>query len=151
MNEKLNLSENGLVLLKGLEGFSSKIYADIKGWSVGYGHLIKENESHLMKGVTLELGEQLLINDVIGAENLIKKRVHKYLTQHEFDACVIMAYNVPIAFTTGSIDDKINANSSELEKTWKSYNKVRKGTKLTVNKHLVERRNKEWNLYISTL
>lgn len=147
MNESLKLSDHGLVLLKELEQFSSKAYYDFKGYSTGFGHLIKQGEEYLMKGVTPEQAEHLLINDVIASERLIHNRITIPLNQYQFDACVIMAFNIPIAFTSGSIDDKINSDDPALERTWKSYNKVRENGKLLPNKNLTERRTKEWNLY----
>lgn len=152
MND-LPISEDSLQVLKQLEGFSAKPYFDFKGYSVGYGHLIKPSENHLMNGVTKEEGEQLLISDVFIAAGLLRHRLTNWdnFCQGRKDACIIMCFNVPMAFTSGSIDDKINANApiDVIEHTWLSYNKVRVNETLVSDPALSHRRGVEWKLYLS--
>lgn len=145
----MNISNNALSLLKKFEGFSAKPYFDYKGYSVGYGHLIRENEQHLMGGITPELAESLLIQDLKNTENLVKKQIKISLNQNQFDALVLLAYNIPAAITAGTVDEKLNEyNFDEALSVWAKYNKVRdsNGT-LTVNSALSKRRQEEINLF----
>lgn len=151
----LPISDEGLSTLEEVEGCSLNPFFDYKGYSIGYGHLIKPEEKYLMNGITQEVATQLLIADVYVACSLLKSRITAWdsMPQNKKDACIIMCFNVPAAFFSGSIDDKINANAplDVLEHTWKSYNKVRVKGVLEENKGLTERRNKEWDLYSKTI
>ena len=88
----MQFSTNGLELLKKLEGFRAKPYADSGGkMTVGYGHLIVPGDGVAVKDIinTFKAFE-LLEHDVkeivgsIGATN--------NMTQEEFDALVISKY-----------------------------------------------------------
>lgn len=86
------LSYAGLQQLKIEEGFSATPYSDHKGNSIGYGHLIKPGED--LSYVTTDQAEQLLASDVGWAEEVVSASVQMPLTPNQFDALVMLAYNI---------------------------------------------------------
>lgn len=97
------LSENGIKLLKQLEGLSLHAYPDPatkndpikKGepWTIGYGHTggVKPNQV-----ITAAEANVLLSADLVKVENAVNKLVMAPLNQNQFDALVIFCYNVGI-------------------------------------------------------
>lgn len=149
MNENLRLSDKGLNVLMSLEPYMAFPYFDFKGYSIGHGHLIKANEKHLMDGINESLAKQILISDVVDAEDVVKKNISIKLKQNEFDACVIMAFNVPVAFTTGTVDNLINSNADidAIGRKWKQYIYVRSNGIMRKSKGLIWRRSVEFNIF----
>lgn len=89
----MNISENGLNLIKKEEGFKQKPYVCPAGkLTIGYGHVILPNESFT------EINEiqatQLLKNDVAIAEDCINNSVKVPITQDQFDALISFVFNV---------------------------------------------------------
>lgn len=85
------LSQQGLDLLKQREGFSAVPYWDFRGYSIGYGHLIKPGEN--LTNVSREQAEELLRGDVAWAETAVND-AGAALTQPQFDALVSFVYNI---------------------------------------------------------
>jgi len=103
----MQMSENGLELLKQWEGFELKVYKDSAGLlTIGVGHLLTKSELSsgkiVINGVTVKyangLTEQqaldLLSQDVQPAENTVNTNVKVPLTQNQFDALVSFTFNV---------------------------------------------------------
>lgn len=90
----MKTSSNGRDLIKMFEGFREMPKWDVKGYSVGYGHLIKKGEEHLNKGVTKAQAEQLLAKDLDWAEKAVSKGLKVDVTQNQFDALVSWVYNL---------------------------------------------------------
>jgi lysozyme len=88
------LSANGLSLLKSEEGLSLSPYRDASGYSIGYGHFIKPDETVLMTGIDPAKAEALLRADVAWAVRAVNKYVCVALSQNQFDALVDFVYNV---------------------------------------------------------
>lgn len=106
------LSANGLEIIKQFEGFSATPYPDHKGYSVGYGHLIKAGET--LDSVTREQAEELLLGDVAWAEQAVRTAVKVDLDQNEFDALVSLAYNIGAgAFKNSTLVKKLNSGDFE--------------------------------------
>ena len=100
-----NISEEGISMLKRLEGYSSvayKPFEDETFWTIGYGHLIAEGGNTVkINGVsyamlTEDLADTLLRNDM--AEVFIP-RFNNFLhcnnvrlNQYQYDACIMDAY-----------------------------------------------------------
>ena len=97
---------------KNFEGFSATPYPDHKGYSVGFGHLIKAGET--LDTVTREQAEGLLLGDVAWAEQAVRTAVHVDLDQNEFDALVSLAYNIGAgAFKNSTLVKKLNSGDFE--------------------------------------
>lgn len=104
----VSMSAAGLAMLQGLEGFSSTPYADHKGYSIGYGHLIQPGED--LTYVTQEQAVQLLAQDVAGAQAAVAAAVRVGLSQNQFDALVSFVYNVGAgAFRSSTLLKLLNA------------------------------------------
>ena len=86
------LSVAGLAALQQREGFAAKPYPDHKGYSIGYGHLIKPGESFTT--IDQATAIQLLANDVQWAQDAVTSAINAPLTQSQFDALVSFAFNV---------------------------------------------------------
>jgi lysozyme len=113
---KLELSDNGLDLLKQKEGFSSKAYRDSAGkWTIGYGHLIVRGDG-IDVGDVIDDGEAtaLLHSDVQKAVDCVNNAVTSNINQNQFDALVLFTYNVGnYAFQHSTLLQLINAGDFE--------------------------------------
>ena len=93
-NQPLNTGTAGLDLIKFYEGLRLEKYRDAVGkWTIGYGHLILENES-FPGPLTLAQAEDLLRADLAMTERGIHRQVTVDLNQNQFDALVAFAFNV---------------------------------------------------------
>jgi GH24 family phage-related lysozyme (muramidase) len=98
----LDISDNGLSLIKGYEGFVAGLYNDPVGHcTVGYGHLVhlgncdgRESELLWKDGITDEQATALLKADVASSVQAVKNNVTVPLTQNQFDALVDFVFNV---------------------------------------------------------
>lgn len=106
-----HISYEGLELLKRLEGWRKTAYQDVGGkWTIGYGHLIRKDQSHLVRGtITRDQGEDLLLADVRRFEIVVSDAVKVPLTQSQFDTLLIFVYNVgESAFRTSTLLARLN-------------------------------------------
>lgn len=86
------LSENGIKLLKNLEGLRLQAYQCSAGrWTIGYGHTggVKAGDV-----ITQAQAEVLLTADLVRFESAVNKLVKAPLNQNQFDALVIFCFNV---------------------------------------------------------
>lgn len=103
-----SLSYAGLQQLAEEEGFSATPYPDHKGYSIGHGHLIKPGED--LQYVTRGQAQELLLEDVGIAERAVRTAVDVELSQSQFDALVLLAYNIGGgAFRGSTLVRKLNA------------------------------------------
>ena len=81
--------------IKNYEGFSSTVYYDSAGYpTIGYGHVLKENESYTT--ITVEKAEELFAEDMKEAQNLVStlsKNRSVLWNQQQFDAFVSLCFN----------------------------------------------------------
>ena len=106
----MHISNRGIELLKEYEGVVIRnrkhvIYDDKTGQpvntkeplphgaTIGYGHLIKPSED-FRDGITETVATELLKQDIAVAENTVNNLISVLLTQNQFDALVIFAYNI---------------------------------------------------------
>jgi GH24 family phage-related lysozyme (muramidase) len=150
---------NGVTLLKDLERLRLAPYDDqtgkqikdwVKGATIGYGHLIKENEWDKFKnGITASQATKLFDAKLLPFEEAVQNSIKVDLSQNQFDALVIFAYNIGVpTFKNSSVVKMINnpsvkTNYKSLEDAWKAYNK----SQGKVMRGLENRRNSEWNIY----
>lgn len=155
------LSSNGRAWLKHVEGLRLQPYDDqtgkptscwVRGATVGYGHLISQAEwPALCNGVSENAADALLCRDLAPFERGVGKSIHAAVSQHQFDALVILAYNIGLAnFQASSVVKLVNnpqARTSfpDLESAWKAWTR----SQGKVMQGLVNRRNAEWNIYAS--
>lgn len=157
----MKISQQGLDFLKDYETLSLQPYSDkiglksapIKDWSeaatIGYGHLILKDEWPKYKnGITIKQAEELLHSDLVDFEKTINSVVKKQLKQNEYDALVILAFNIgaPSFFKSSLLkllNGQAGSNYPTLELAWKAFNKDNG----KVSNGLVNRRASEWNIF----
>ena len=111
VNAPTSLSPDGLVMLQGIERFSPTAYPDAAGHSIGFGHFIQAGEEWLLNATISEAqAAELLRGDVGDAERAVTAAVSVPLTQQQYDALVIFAYNVGAgAFKSSTLVKLLNA------------------------------------------
>lgn len=157
----MTLSPQGIEWLKQVEGQRLQPYDDqtskpvdhwVAGATVGYGHLIARAEwDGLARGITLEQAEALLRKDLAPFEQAVNRGVTATVSQCQFDALVILSFNIGVGnFARSSVLKLVNnpqasTTFATLEAAWmawtRSQGKVMKG--------LVNRRGAEWRMYSS--
>ncbi len=162
----MNISDNGIEILKRLEGCVVKnglhiIYDDQtgrainpynllpRGATIGYGHLIKPGED-FGRGIDESRATELLRADVKIAERTVSQNINTTLTQNQFDALVIFAYNIgENNFIKSSVVKFINNPNyksqiyPDLTSAWLAWNK----SNGRVMAGLTNRRKTEFNLF----
>jgi len=92
--EPFQMSEDGISLLKKLEGCKLEAYqCSAKVWTIGYGHT-----EGVQKGakITQAEAEALLTGDLVKYEKAVKENLKVKVTQNQFDAMVCLAYNIGV-------------------------------------------------------
>lgn len=154
-----HLSTQGLAWLKHVEGLRLQAYDDqtgkptrcwVRGATVGYGHLITRDEwAQLGCGLDQQAAGDLLCRDLAPFEKAVARTIHASINANQFDALVILGYNIGIGnFQSSSVARLVNnpkaaSNYPNLEAAWmawtRSQGKVMQG--------LVNRRKAEWAIY----
>ena len=89
----MNISENGIKLIKNFEGCRLVAYKCPAGvWTIGYGHTGQEIHEGLK--ITQEQAEKYLKIDLLIHCNNVSRLVKVPLTQNQFDALVSFEYNL---------------------------------------------------------
>lgn len=140
-----SISPEGLAALQMREGFSATPYSDHKGYSIGFGHLIKPGEN--LQNVTVAQALELLQADLAWAVQAVYDSITAPIAQSQFDALVSFCYNVGAgAFKRSTLVRRINAGDpgapSEFARWVYASGKVHPG--------LVARRNAERKQFEST-
>ncbi len=90
----MQLSAEGLDLIKRFEGFRGQLYIDVAGFpTIGYGHRVVPPES-FPGGVSEPHAATILAGDVSAAERAVGSLVKMALTQGQFDAIVDFCFNL---------------------------------------------------------
>jgi len=163
----MQISDNGLNKLKQMEGAVKiagrhVIYDDAtgrpiapnaplpRGATIGYGHLIKSGEN-FTAGLTERAATELLRQDVRTAQRVVQNRITANLAQNQYDALVMLAYNIGAKnFSESTVVKYINnpgfhsAMYPNLESAWRAWNRYNG----VVSNGLINRRQYEWNIYI---
>lgn len=157
------ISEKGMELLMTIESFRGKPYDDqtgaeisnwVKGATIGYGHLISQEEwqqsgNQYKNGITKEQGKTLFEKDLAPFIDGVNSKVTASISQNQFDALVILTFNIGLGnFASSSVLKLVNNPSAQtrypsLEAAWKAWDK----SQGKVMQGLVNRRNAEWNIY----
>lgn len=120
----MKTSQVGIDLIKKYEGFSAKIYLCPAGkLTIGYGHVVLRGEKFPPTGISAEMSENILKNDVIIAENAINNLVNVEISQNQFDALASFIYNIGAkAFANSKLLKFINesnfASAADEFKKW---------------------------------
>ena len=159
MTDPLRMSEKGIALLKSIETLATEPYDDqtgekidrwVKGATIGYGHLILQDQwERYRDGITEAEASDLFAQDLQPFLDAINRAVTLPLTQNQFDALAILVFNIGATnFRQSSVLKLINDPMAEtpypgLEQAWKTWNK----SQGKVNEGLNNRRQAEWKIY----
>ena len=147
----MQLSTNGFNLLAELEGVILHPYKDSVGIpTIGIGSTYYEDGTKVTmkdKAITKERAIQLAKNVVKSFEARVNKSIVVPMTQNQFDAMVLLCYNIgESGFARSSVVRNFNAgNLQEAADSFLLWNKA--GGK--VSKGLTNRRQKERNLFLT--
>lgn len=157
------VSNKGLELLKSIEELALHPYDDqtgkdihhwVPGATIGYGHLIAKLEWDKYKnGITAAQAIALFKKDLSPFVNKVRLSITAKITQNEFDALVILTFNIgAAAFGRSSVMKLVNnpvARTSypSLEKAWMAWTR----SQGRINRGLVARRKAEWNIYANNI
>jgi lysozyme len=141
----MNISEKGINLIKGFEGFYSKAYYCPAGVvTIGYGHT---KTAKMGQVITEAQAEQLLKADLISAECAVTS-VRITINQNQFDALVSFVFNVGAdAFFKSTMLKLIRKNANDPAIRGEFDKWVHGGGKVLPG--LVKRRKAEANLYFN--
>ena len=159
--DQLTMSPDGLALLKGVEQRRLKPYDDqtgdetdtwVKGATIGFGHLILSAEwSTYQAGISEAEADTLFEADLEPYQTAVRTAVTTGLQQYEYDALVILAFNIGAPhFKSSSVvrllnDPKTRNDEVAIKAAWMAWNK----SQGKVMKGLVNRRTCEWNIFTS--
>jgi lysozyme len=92
----MQISNSGLSLIAGFEGFSAVPYTDADGQSIAFGHFLLPGElgNTIISPVTKEQGYALLNQDAATADAVVSNSVTVPLTQNQHDALCSLVYNI---------------------------------------------------------
>ena len=161
------ISNKGIELLKCLEGAVKVhgrhvIYDDATGRpicpgggilppgaTIGYGHLIAP-EQDFSDGITEEVATELLRSDIAQAEQVVQESVKIHLMQNQYDALVLLVFNIGGGnFRKSTVLRYINnpkyrsVKYPTLSDAWQAWNRCRG----QVVPGLTRRRQCELNIY----
>ena len=160
----MKLSQHGLELLASddYEGTVLKVYKDSAGKpTIGVGHLLTNVEKATNKiniagsavlldhGITKQQALDLLAQDVKMAEDAVNSHITVPLNQNQFDALVILTFNIGTnGFEVSSVLKDINAKDfADVPADFLKWNKITKNGVHVVDDGLVRRRKLEVALF----
>jgi len=142
--ENMHLSPDGYSLLQKLEGYSPALYTlGDGGYTIGFGFFIPFNEGNKWRnGITWEAAEEMIQEKMPAYEAQVKEYVNVPLTQNEFDALTMLAYNLGGFSKATSIINDVNnqVDFAKLQSDWKRFVHSKASN---VSRGLVHRRNDE--------
>ena len=110
------IAQSTLAFITKEEGARNKAYKDSKGlWTIGVGHLIKEDEQYLLTAtLTNDQVEDLLRKDLKWCSEAVETSVKVPLEQHQFDALYSLCFNIGgTNFAKSTVVKKINENDMQ--------------------------------------
>ncbi|EMP6174925.1 lysozyme [Citrobacter amalonaticus] len=93
----MQISSNGIMIIKKFEGFSPTAYPDAGGgWAIGYGHTGTIDGLPLTGNmrITEQKAEYLLYQDLVIVQGVIQSNVKIQLSQNQFDALCSLVFNI---------------------------------------------------------
>lgn len=108
----MNISKNGIELIKRFEGLELKAYQDSVGvWTIGYGWTQTVDGKKIAPGMRIDqaTADRLLKCGVVQYEQGVNQLVKVRITQGQFDALVSFAYNLGLrSLSTSTLLQKLN-------------------------------------------
>lgn len=140
------MTSQGIDLIKQIESFFSAPYWDYKGFSIGYGHLIKNGES--FTSITENEGEKILRKDLFASERAVLRFISVSLTDGQFDALCSFTFNLGGgALQRSTLRQKLNRGEDKEDIAPEFLRWVRAGGKIL--RGLIKRRQIEMELFLA--
>lgn len=153
----MQISNNGIAIIKNFEGLRLNAYADSAGvWTIGYGSTRYHDGKAVKPGDKLDNESQadaLFRNTFSQYENAVNDFVKVPLTQNQFDALVSFTYNEgPYALKSSTLLQKLNGadytNAADAFLLWDKITDPKTGKKVVLNV-LTQRRRTERELFLT--
>lgn len=113
----MTTSAAGRIALMQREGVELRAYQDERGiWTIGVGHTAFAGPPAPYDGMQISNVEcdQILARDLEKFEDAVNASVSLPLTQHQFDACVSLAFNIGIpGFEGSTVVHKLNHGDTQ--------------------------------------
>ena len=141
---EMHFSDEGYSLLEKLEGFSPELYS-LKdgGYTIGFGFFVPYgDDAKWAKGLTWEQAEKLIRQKMPTYEDQLKRFINVPLTQTEFDALTMLAYNLGSFSRATSIVNDVNSQA-DFDKLQSDWNRFVHSKAPGVTKGLINRRKDE--------
>lgn len=114
---RMQISTNGIALIKRFEGLELKAYQDSVGvWTIGYGWTQPVDGRKIGPGMVIDqaTAERLLKCGLVQYEQGVNQLVKVIITQGQFDALVSFAYNLGLrSLSTSTLLRKLNAGDMQ--------------------------------------
>ncbi|BEM64186.1 lysozyme [Serratia marcescens] len=108
----MNISKNGIELIKRFEGLELEAYQDSVGvWTIGYGWTQSVDGKKIAPGMRIDqaTADRLLKCGIVQYEQGVNQLVKVRITQGQFDALVSFAYNLGLrSLSTSTLLRKLN-------------------------------------------
>jgi len=108
----MNMTQEGLALIKRFEGFRAKAYRCPAGvWTIGYGHTSQSGAPEIKAGMRLsrQKASPILAKDIERFAGGVRRAATVTLNEQQFSALVSFAYNVGLAaFRSSSVLKAVN-------------------------------------------
>lgn len=109
----MQISNNGINLIKRFEGCELSAYQDIVGvWTIGYGWTQPVDGKPISRGMAIDsaTADRLLKTGVVQYEQAVNQLVKVAINQSQFDALVSFTYNLGTrSLSTSTLLKKLNA------------------------------------------
>ncbi|BEM14798.1 lysozyme [Serratia bockelmannii] len=113
----MNISKNGIELIKRFEGLKLEAYQDSVGvWTIGYGWTQAVDGKKIAPGMRIDqaTADRLLKCGVVQYEQGVNQLVKVRITQGQFDALVSFAYNLGLrSLSTSTLLRKLNDGDTQ--------------------------------------
>ena len=113
----MQISKNGIELIKRFEGLELKAYPDSVGvLTIGYGWTQPVDGKKIVRGMVIDqaTADRLLKCGVVQYEQGVNQLVKVKITQGQFDALVSFAYNLGLrSLSTSTLLQKLNAGDKQ--------------------------------------
>ncbi|MFJ5378144.1 lysozyme [Pectobacterium sp. CHL-2024] len=109
----MQISANGINLIKRFEGCELAAYPDVVGvWTIGYGWTQPVDGKPIRRGMTIDAAtaDRLLKTGVVQYEQAVNQLVKVEINQNQFDALVSFTYNLGTrSLSTSTLLKKLNS------------------------------------------
>lgn len=148
----MKFSNEGVRALKHLEGEKLIAYQDSKGvWTIGVGHTGKVDGMAIRRDLKIspQKSTALLLNDIKQFEQVVNYNVRREMTQNQYDAFVIFAFNIGAkAFENSTALARFNRGDVKgAQEAMGWFNKVTIGKEKVTLPGLVNRRKAEQRIF----